>query len=118
MLMWSDRIIGPKYQGYSRFDTPHNDLSAALDRIPRDIIQCDWHYEWHREYPSVPFLAGKGFRVWPAGFLPLKSAEAFSNYALTQRTNVIGYLATTWTETSITNSPNWPPIKEILPRWK
>jgi hypothetical protein len=55
--------------------------------------------------------------VWPAGFLPLKAAQAFSDFALTHRTNVIGYLATTWDETSIANSPNWPPIKEILPQW-
>ena len=117
MLMWADRVIGPKFQGYSRFDNARNDLSAAMDLLPRDIVMCDWHYEWRKNYPSVPLLAEKGFRVWPAGFLPLKAAQQLSDFAQAQPTNVVGYLATTWNKTSITNAPEWPPIKEILPRW-
>ena len=119
MLMWADRVIGPKYQGYSRFDNSRNDTSASLEIIPRDIIMCDWHYERKSEYPSLALLAGNGFRVWPAGFLPLPAAQAFSEFSFAHRTNnVVGFLATTWNETRITNAPNWPPIKEILPRWK
>lgn len=118
MLMWADRVIGTTFQGTSRYDNHRNDTSAAVDLIPRDIVMCDWHYEWKREYPSIAYLAGKGFRVWPAGFLPLKAAKQLSDFSMTQKTNVIGYLATTWNQTSITNSPNWPPIKEILPLWK
>ena len=118
MLMWADRVIGPKFQGYSKFDNAHNDLSGSMNLIPRDIVMCDWHYEWRREYPSVPLLAGKNFRVWPAGFLPLKAAQQLSNFSRTQGTNVIGYLATTWNQTSLTNAPVWPPIQKILPLWK
>ena len=118
LLMWADRVIGPKFQGYSRYDNARNDTSASIHLIPRDIVMCDWHYEWRKEYPSVPLLAEKGFRVWPAGFLPLKAARQLSDFAQAQPTNVVGYLATTWNQTSITNAPNWPPIKEILPRWK
>jgi hypothetical protein len=119
MLMWADRVIGPKFQGYSRYDTARNDLSAAIDLIPRDIVMCDWHYEWRKKYPSVPFLTGKGFQVWPAGFTPVKAALAFSDFSR-QQTNalILGWLATTWNVTSITNSPEWPPIKEIIPRWR
>jgi hypothetical protein len=118
MLMWADRVIGPKFQGYSKYDNAKNDLSASINLIPRDIVMCDWHYEWRREYPSIAYLAGKGFRVWPVGFTPVKAASAFSDFSLSQRTNVIGWLATTWNVTSITNAPEWPPIKEILPRWE
>ena len=117
MLMWSDRIIGVKFQGTSQYDTPHNDLSPSIDRIPRDIIQCDWHYEWRKEYPSLPYLAGKGFRIWPSGFTPVKASQSFSDYAHSHGSNVIGYLATTWNQTTISNSPNWPPIRDILPSW-
>jgi hypothetical protein len=119
MLMWADRIIGPKFQGYSRFDNGRNDLSAAIHLIPKDIIQCDWHYEWEKSYPSVPYLIGQGFRVWPSGFEPLAATRAFSDYARSLRSErVIGYLATTWNKTSIADSPDWPPIKEILPEWR
>ena len=119
MLMWADRVIGPKFQGWSRFDNAKNDLSAAINSIPREILMCDWHYERKSEYPSIIFLASKGFLVWPAGFMPVKAASQLSEFALARRTNnVVGYLATTWNETSITNAPNWPPIRETLPRWR
>jgi len=118
MCMWADRVIGPHYQGACRFDTPRNNLSAAVDLIPRDIVMCDWHYEEKTEYPSIPYLAGKGFQVWPAGFLPLPAAARLNRYALAHRAQVLGYLATTWTETPITNAPAWPPIKELLPQWQ
>ncbi len=118
MLMWADRLIGPKYQGYSRFDNSSNDLSAAIDLIPKDIILCDWHYEWKRKYPSVPFLIGKGFQVWPSGFIPLAASRAFSDYSQAQKNKlVIGYLCTTWNETSIQHSPDWPPIRDIIREW-
>lgn len=119
MLMWADRVIGVKYQGHSKYDNARNDLSACIDEVPRDIIQCDWHYEWRTNYPSIPYLAGKGFRVWPAGFQPVGAARALSEFAKAQRNeSVIGYLATTWNETKITNAAAWPPIKDILPGWK
>jgi len=118
MFMWADRVIGPKYQGYSRYDNAHNDLSEALDKIPLDIVMCDWHYEWRNDYPSIALLSGKGFQVWPAGFLPEKAAQKLSDFALAHRSQVMGYLATTWTTTSISKMPDWPPIKNILPRWK
>ena len=119
MLMWADRVIGAKFQGQSKYDNERNDLSACIDLIPRDIIQCDWHYEGRTNYPSVPYLAGKGFRVWPAGFQPVGAARALSDFAKGQQDErVIGYLATTWNETKITNAPSWPPIKEILPGWR
>lgn len=119
MLMWADRIIGPKLQGYCRYDNAQNDLSAAIDLIPKDIIECDWQYEWKTNYPSVPYLAGKGFRVWPAGFEPLAASRAFSDFAGADKSGrVVGFLATTWNETTIADSPAWPPIKDILPRWR
>ena len=119
MLMWADRVIGVKYQGTSKYDNAQNDLSMCIDSIPRDIVQCDWHYEWRKEYPSIAYLTGKGFRVWPSGFQPVGAARALSDFAKAQNNpRVIGYLATTWNETTITNSPSWPPIREILGEWK
>ena len=118
MLMWADRPIGVKYQGHSKYDNERNDLSPAIDLIPRDIIQCDWHYEWKKTYPSVPYLTDKGFRVWPAGFQPLGASRAFSDFARAQSDEkVLGYLATTWNVTSITNAPNWPPLRDVMHDW-
>jgi thiol-disulfide isomerase/thioredoxin len=118
MLMWADRVIGPEYQGWSRYDTRQNLTGESINLIPRDIVMCDWHYEWRREYPSLALLAGKGFQVWPAGFTPVKAARQFSDYSRRYGTNVIGWLATTWNATNIGKVPAWPPVKEILPQWK
>jgi len=119
MLMWADRLIGVKFQGHSKYDNAGNDLSAALDWIPKNVILCDWHYEQRPAYPSVPFLAAHGFRVWPSGFMPLKAAAAFSDFSMAQTNReIIGWLVTTWNATNITHLPDWPPLKEILPRWK
>ena len=47
-----------------------NQTWQAVDLVPRDIILCDWHYEKRAQYGSVPWLAEKGFRVWPSGWQP------------------------------------------------
>jgi hypothetical protein len=119
MLMWADRVVGPKYQGVCQYDNAHNDLSAAIDLIPKDIVLCDWHYEWKTNYPSLAYLAGKGFQVWPAGFEPLNASRAFSDFARADTSgHVLGFLATTWTQTPIADAPRWPPIRDILSRWQ
>jgi len=67
----------------------------------------------------VAHIASKGFRVWPAGFKPLAASRAFSDFAHADHSGrVVGFLATTWNETSIADSPAWPPIREILPSWR
>jgi hypothetical protein len=119
MLIWADRLAGPKYQGVCQYDNARNDLSAAIDLIPKDIVLCDWHYEGKQAYPSLAYLEGKGFKVWPAGFEPLAASRAFSDFARADQSGqVLGFLATTWNETSIADAPNWPPIKVILPQWR
>jgi len=119
MLMWADRVIGVKYQGGSQYDHARNDTSRCIDFIPRDIVMCDWHYEWRREYSSVPYLLEKSFRVWPSGFVPLKASQAFSDFARKQTDpRVLGYLCTTWNQTKIANAADWPPIRDVLRDWK
>ena len=122
MLMWGDRLLDAHTMGNHMYEESMNGTWPAVDMIPKDIIICDWHYDFHTNYPSVPFLLGKGFRVWPSGFRPLEATEAFSQFSLGQREqnkNVIGYLCTTWSA-SRTNIDlaTWPPITQILPEWK
>jgi hypothetical protein len=121
MLMWGDRLLDAKSLGYSEWEASKNDTSGAVERLPRDIIICDWHYGLRESYPSVPSLTQKGFRVWPAGWQPLANTKAFSDFARQQRAvnpTVLGYLATTWGKAGINDTPTWPPIAEILSSWK
>jgi Glycosyl hydrolase family 20, catalytic domain len=120
MLMWGDRLLDAHTMGNHMYEESMNGTWPAVDMIPKDIILCDWHYDVHTNYPSVPFLLGKGFRVWPSGFRPLDATKAFSEFSLEQREtnkNVIGYLCTTWS--ARTNDLSvWPPITQVLPEWK
>lgn len=122
MLMWGDRLLNAHTMGNHMYEESMNGTWPAVDMIPKDIIICDWHYDYHTNYPSVPYFLSKGFRVWPSGFRPLDATEAFSQFSLEQREqnkNVIGYLCTTWSasRTNIDLS-TWPPIAQILPKWK
>jgi len=122
MLMWGDRLLNAWAMGNHMYEESMNGTWPAVDLIPKDIIICDWHYDYHTNYPSVPFLLGKGFRVWPSGFQPLDAAKQFSQFSLAQREhnqNVIGYLSTTWS-VALTNGDlgAWPPITQILPEWE
>jgi Glycosyl hydrolase family 20, catalytic domain len=121
MLMWGDRLLDARTMGGHMYEESMNGTWPAVDMIPKDIIICDWHYDYHTNYPSVPFFLSKGFRVWPSGFQPLAATKAFSDFSLRQRAhnqNVIGYLCTTWS-VALTNGDlgTWPPITRILPDW-
>jgi hypothetical protein len=72
MLMWGDRLLDAKALGYSRWEAAANGTAGAIDLIPKDIVICDWHYGQATNYPSVPLLLSKGFRVWPSGWQPME----------------------------------------------
>jgi hypothetical protein len=97
MLMWGDRLLDDKKMHYGEWESSRNGTAAAIDRIPKDIIQCDWHYELRDHYPSVPYFQEKGFRVWPSSWNKPKAALAFLEDARkANRGLVIGHLGTTW----------------------
>ena len=120
MFIWGDRLLDSQKTGYSKWESSRNGTSGAIDLIPKDIIVCDWHYENRADYPSVPLLLEKGFRVWPAGFEPLEATMRFSEFTRQQRatnSNVVGYLCTTWSRGKPLTVLNWPPVREVLKTW-
>lgn len=118
MLLWGDRLLDAAVTGYSEWEAAKNGTQGAIDLIPKDIIVCDWHYGKQTNYPSVPFLLGKGFRVWPSGWQPLDATKAFSAFTLKERDpRMLGYLCTTWGKVSIRQAADWPPVREILRDW-
>ena len=119
MFMWGDRLLDSASLHYSEWESSKNGTAAAVDLVPKDIVLCDWHYEKQAVYPSVPFLMGKGFRVWPSGWQPLEAAQAFSAYAAQEKgPRMVGYLCTTWGKVKIANAADWPPLKDVLKDWK
>jgi hypothetical protein len=101
MLMWGDRLLDDRKLGfdYGKWEASQNGTGPAIDRIPKDIILCDWHYETREKgYPSVAYLQQKGFRVLPSTWWNKDAALAMLREARASATpRMIGHLCTTWT---------------------
>lgn len=66
--MWGDMLISPKefpdmlhWQLHGR---PLGYGKALRDKLPRDIVICDWHYnDDQADFPSLATMQNEGFRV-------------------------------------------------------
>jgi hypothetical protein len=99
MFMWGDRLLDGKATGYGEWEASENGTQPAVDRIPKDIIICDWHYELNptNTYPSVPFFIEKGFRVLPTSFRNPAQVKALIDYSLKFPTDrMLGHVCTIW----------------------
>lgn len=97
MLMWADRLIDARAMDYGKWEASANGTAAAVDRIPKDVVLCDWHYEPRASYPSVHSFQEKGFRVWPASWKDERAALALRDDARRGATDrMVGHLGTTW----------------------
>jgi hypothetical protein len=82
MLMWADRLLDDKKLGYGKWESSANGTAPAIDRVPKDIILCDWHHETRAQgYPSVAYLQEKGFRVLPSSWRNKDAALAMLRLA-------------------------------------
>ena len=86
---------------HSEWEASANGTGPAIDRISKDIIMCDWHYETRpKGYPSVAYLQDKGFRILPSTWRNKDAALAMLREARTTATpRMIGHLCTTWVGT-------------------
>ncbi len=101
MWMWGDRLIDGKATGIGEWEASINGTAPAIDRIPKDIVICDWHYEKAEPTPSA-FIA-KGF---PVVACPWRRSEvALAQLASVRRLRQadgdaarlpLGMLMTTW----------------------
>lgn len=81
MFMWGDRLIDAETLGYTQWDADIYGIAPAIDMIPKDIVICDWHYDYREVYPSVELFMDKGFRVFPACWKDTDAALSFLNYS-------------------------------------
>lgn len=97
MLMWGDRLLDDKEMGYGEWEASQNGTAPAIDKIPKDIIICDWHYGLRQEYPSITYFQQKGFCAVSASWKDEKAALAFLNYSSKVATEKwLGHMCTTW----------------------
>ena len=105
MMMWADRLLDGQATGYGLWEASMNGTNGAIDRIPKDIIMCDWHYETKYPlqptprsiFPSVKIFTDQGFRVLPTSFRNGKAVKSFIDQSLAVPTDkVLGHLCTIW----------------------
>jgi len=99
---------------YGEWESSKNGTSPAIDRIPKDIVICDWHYEPRESYPSVPMFLEKGFRVLPTSWKDVAASKALIGYSLgLGQSGVLGHLFTSWSKPD--KLAEWPPLVENAP---
>jgi hypothetical protein len=118
MLMWADRLIDGEQLKMGEWEASKVGTAAAIDKIPKDIILCPWHYE-PREggaYESVPMFMQKGFRVLPASWKNTDAGLALIRYSRDHQTDdrLVGHIFTTWSGKPNTNWAEWEPIAKGL----
>ncbi len=113
MFMWGDRLLDGAATGYGEWEASKNGTFPAVDRVPKDIIICDWHYEMNatNTYPSIPFLLEKGFRVLPTSFRDPAQVKALIDYSLKfPGDRMLGHLCTIWGGMKSGKTRNYPPL--------
>jgi hypothetical protein len=112
LLMWADRLIdGTRYR-YGEWEASLNGTAGALERIPTDIILCDWHYEPRVSYPSLALFVERGFRVLPASWKDPGASRLLIDASQSLRhERMLGHLFTRW-DGQHESLAAWPPLAE------
>lgn len=115
MLMWGDRLFDAKKYHWGEWEASKNGTAAAVDRIPKDIIICPWHYEPSKDYPSLAMFVDKGFRILPASWHKVDASKALIECGQKLHSpKVLGHLFTTWGKTRRGTLLEYPPLVQGL----
>ncbi len=102
MWMWGDRLLDGRTNGLGEWEASTNGTWDAINKIPKDIVISDWHYD-HAE-PTPAYFALNGFPVvaspWRNSNLAVQQLdmmEALRKGANPKiASNAQGMLHTTW----------------------
>jgi hypothetical protein len=95
--MWGDRFINSAEFPTGIWEGSGNNTWGAVDRVPTDIVVCDWHYE--RAFDTPQFFAAKGFPVLASPWNKPEAALAELEIMRKLRKKsdkALGMLQTTW----------------------
>ncbi|MCQ2388205.1 MAG: family 20 glycosylhydrolase [Kiritimatiellae bacterium] len=96
-MIWSDRLLNAKESGYGVWEASDNGTDAALGKVDKDVICCDWHYENCPKYPSVETLADAGYELYVCPWRYPENARKFLDYAVKHdKGKYLGVMLTTW----------------------
>jgi hypothetical protein len=112
MLMWADRLIDGDRFSFGEWEASKVGTAPAVDKIPKDVILCPWHYELREKYESLPMFMEKGFRILPASWKKTDATLALIRDArVNQRDGrVVGHIFTTWSQ----RRENWTEFEPLV----
>ena len=90
--MWGDRFLDGKVTGIGEWEASTNGTYPAIDRVPKDIVICDWHYG--KAWPTPEGFTKKGFPVVACPWR--NSTVALDQLKLIRSVRGLGMLQTTW----------------------
>jgi len=97
MWMWGDRFINSAEFPTGMWEGSANNTWQAVDRVPKDIVICDWHYE--RAFETPAFFVQKGFPVvgspWQKEDVALEELKIIRRLR-GESDRALGMLQTTW----------------------
>jgi hypothetical protein len=98
LWMWGDRFIDGKATKIGKWEAAENGTAPSVDKVPKDIVICDWHYEKAHETPR--FFAEKGFEVvaspWRKVDVALGSLAHVRSLRAGGNPRALGVVHTTW----------------------
>ena len=101
-MMWHDMLLDKKDPHWKGF-TVCGDAEAAsiLDRLPKDIVICDWQYGDHTAkggvrctWPTMTYFKEQGFAVAGCPWMNDTSMKPMSDHLV--KIGGFGFIATTW----------------------
>jgi GH18 family chitinase len=106
LYIWGDRLIDGYTTGVGGWEGSFNYTWPAIDKISKDVVICDWHYE--RPDKTAPYFAAHGLKVITATWnRPATAAlqardmqQFFSESAPEMKANFLGMMQTVWSSWS------------------
>ncbi len=106
LYIWGDRLIDGYTTGVGGWEGSFNYTWPAIDKIRKDVVICDWHYE--RADKTAPYFAAHGFRVITATWnRPLVAIEQdkdmqkfYADSPPEMKTKFLGMMQTVWSAVS------------------
>jgi hypothetical protein len=99
--MWGDRLLSEK-TGYGTWEASGNGTQGAINKIAKDIVICDWHYENLDAYVSVDIFQSHGFDFLVCPWRHKDNAVKFLEYAKKHGGDKLkGFMATTWHSSAV-----------------
>lgn len=97
--MWGDMLISPDEFPTMLAKHLHGTApgygKVLRDKLPRDIVICDWHYfDNQKDFPSLTVMQKEGFRVIGSTWKKPETIRNFNRYAAQH--GAYGMMTTTW----------------------